>query len=73
MPKVPRLTAAEAEGMLLKSGFVWLRSKGSHRIYVSGLRRVVVPFHGAATLHPKIVKQVLEAIEEAAGGQIRPV
>jgi predicted RNA binding protein YcfA (HicA-like mRNA interferase family) len=65
MPKVPRLTAAEAEAMLLKSGFVWLRSKGSHRIYARGGRRVVVPFHGGATSHPKIVKQVIEAIEEA--------
>jgi predicted RNA binding protein YcfA (HicA-like mRNA interferase family) len=27
---------------------------------------VVVPFHGNATLHPKIVKRVLEAIEEAS-------
>ena len=66
MPKVPRLAAAEAESMLLKAGFTWLRSKGSHRIYVKGGRKVVVPFHGSATLHPKIVKQVLEAIEEAS-------
>jgi len=70
MPKAPRLTAADAEGMLLKVGFVWLRSKGSHRIYAKGGRRVVVPFHGAAMLHPKIVKQVLEAIEDAS---IQPV
>jgi predicted RNA binding protein YcfA (HicA-like mRNA interferase family) len=31
MPKL-RLTAADAEAMLLKAGFVWLRFKGSHRI-----------------------------------------
>jgi len=66
MPKLPRLTAAEAEAMLLKAGFVWLRSRGSHRIYAKGERRVVVPFHSYATLHPKIVKQVLDAIEEAS-------
>jgi predicted RNA binding protein YcfA (HicA-like mRNA interferase family) len=66
MPKPPRLTATEAETLLLKSGFVWLRSKGSHRIYANGGRRVEVPFHSSATLHPKIVKQVLEAIEDAA-------
>lgn len=65
MPKLPRLTAAEAEAMLLRAGFAWLRSKGSHRIYLKGERRVVVPFHSGLTLHPKIVKQVLEAIEEA--------
>ena len=65
MPKLPRLTAAEAEVLLLKAGFAWLRSKGSHRIYAKCGWRVVVPFHSNATLHPKIVKQVLEAIEEA--------
>ena len=72
MPKLPRLTAAEAEAMLLGAGFVWLRSKGSHRIYAKRVRRVVVPFHGGATLHPKIVKQVLDAIEEASIKPISP-
>ena len=66
MPKVPRLTAPDAEAMLLKAGFVWLRSKGSHRIYARRGRRVVVPFHSGTTLHPKIVKQVIEVIEEAS-------
>jgi len=55
MPKSPRVTAADAEAMLLRAGFSWLRSKGSHRIYAKGERRVVVPFHSGATLHPKIV------------------
>jgi predicted RNA binding protein YcfA (HicA-like mRNA interferase family) len=64
MPKPPRLTAAEAEAMLLRAGFVWLRTKGSHRIYQAGVRRVVVPYH-SGSLHPKIVKEVLEAIAEA--------
>lgn len=73
MPKAPRLTAADAEAMLLKAGFVWLRSKGSHRIYIKGGRRVVVPFHSGATLHPKIVRQVLEAIDEASTEGIPPV
>jgi len=72
MPKAPRPTAADAESLLLQAGFVWLRSKGSHRIYAKGGRRVVVPFHGGATLHPKIVRQVLEAIEEASGQPIPP-
>ena len=64
MPKAPRLTAPEAEG--LRAGFVWLRSKGSHRIYHAGPRRVVVPFHAGVTLHPKTVKEVLDAIAESA-------
>ncbi len=72
MPKLPRLTAAEAEALPLKAAFVWLRSKGSHRIYVKGTRRVVVPFHSGAMLHPKTVKEVLEAIEETSIKRIDP-
>jgi predicted RNA binding protein YcfA (HicA-like mRNA interferase family) len=64
MPKLPRWTAAEAEKAVLAAGFVLLRSKGSHRIYLKDTRRVVVPFHSGVVLHPKIVNQVLEAIEE---------
>jgi len=64
MPKLPRWTAAEADRALLEAGFLLLRSKGSHRIYLKGTRRVVVPFHSGVVLHPKIIKQVLEAIEE---------
>ena len=65
MPRLPRLNAAEAEGLLLKSGFTWLRSKGRHKLDAKGVRRVAVPFHGNDMLHPKIVKQVVEAIEDA--------
>jgi predicted RNA binding protein YcfA (HicA-like mRNA interferase family) len=72
MPKFPRLNAAEAEALLLKAGFVWLRSKGSHRIYAKGGRRVVIPFHSNSTLHPKIVNQVLEAIEDVSIQPIPP-
>ena len=68
MPKLPRWTAAEAEKALLLAAFEHLRSKGSHRIYGKREFRVTVPFHGGAILHPKIIKQVLETIEEAAEG-----
>ena len=72
MPKAARLTAAEAEAMLLKAGFTWLRSKGSHRIYELRGRRVVVPFQSGVILHPKTVRQVLEAIEETSSEPIPP-
>jgi predicted RNA binding protein YcfA (HicA-like mRNA interferase family) len=65
MPKLSRWTAIEAERTLLGARFELLRSKGSHRISGKGALRVTVPFHSGAALHPKIVKQVLEAIEEA--------
>lgn len=64
MPKLPRLTAAEAERRLLAAGFVLMRSKGSHRIYLRGGQRVVVPFHRGKILHPKIVREVLSATGE---------
>jgi predicted RNA binding protein YcfA (HicA-like mRNA interferase family) len=70
MPKSPRWTAIEAERALLAAGFELLRLKGSHRIYGKGVLRVTVPFHSGAILHPKIIKQVLETIEEA--GQSTP-
>jgi predicted RNA binding protein YcfA (HicA-like mRNA interferase family) len=62
LPKLPRLSASEAENLLLQAGFVLIRSKGSHRIYLKDNTRVVVPFHTGKILHPKIVKQVLKAI-----------
>ncbi len=62
--KLPRLTSQKAEGILLKAGFKMVRSKGSHRIYVKENRRVIVPFHSGKTLHPKVIRQVLKAIED---------
>jgi hypothetical protein len=41
---------------------------GRRRVAIESTRResrVVVPFHAGAVLHPKIMKQVLDAIEEA--------
>lgn len=60
---MPILNAREAESMLLKAGYLLIRSKGSHRIYMKGNVRVVIPFHADKALHPKIVKDVLVAIE----------
>jgi predicted RNA binding protein YcfA (HicA-like mRNA interferase family) len=63
LPKLPRLTAVEAEKLLLDSDFTLLRTKGSHKIYKKNERRIVIPFHAGKTLHPKIVKQIYKAIE----------
>ena len=60
--RLPRLTAAEAERLLVQAGFVWVRSKGSHRIYQRQAERMVVPFHAARVLHPKVVKAIMEAV-----------
>lgn len=52
--------------MLERAGFVLARSRGSHRIYLKGNVRIVVPFHPGRDLHPKIAKQVLDAIETSS-------
>jgi predicted RNA binding protein YcfA (HicA-like mRNA interferase family) len=63
LPEQPKLTAKDAEKLLLQAGFERIRVKGSHYIYKRNSIRVVIPFHGGKTLHPKIVKQVLDAID----------
>ncbi|MBD2615061.1 MAG: addiction module toxin, HicA family [Nostoc sp. GBBB01] len=50
MPKLPRLTATEAEKLLLDAGFMQIRSKGSYRIYFREEVRVVIPFHSGKIL-----------------------
>ncbi|MFC2492560.1 MAG: type II toxin-antitoxin system HicA family toxin, partial [Campylobacter curvus] len=48
-----RMTAKEAEKLLLQNGFIIDRQKGSHKIYVKGSLRQVLPHHSGKTLHPK--------------------
>jgi predicted RNA binding protein YcfA (HicA-like mRNA interferase family) len=62
LPKLPRFTAQQAEKMLLDAGFELIRVRGSHYIYRRDTERVVLPYHSGQILHPKIVKQVMEAI-----------
>jgi predicted RNA binding protein YcfA (HicA-like mRNA interferase family) len=63
LPKLPKLTALEAEKLHLNAGFVLARSKGSHKIYIKENKRQVFPFYSGITLHPKIAKQVYKIIE----------
>jgi predicted RNA binding protein YcfA (HicA-like mRNA interferase family) len=46
--------------VLEKLGFSLTRQSGSHQIYrnASG-RRATLPFHGAKTLHPKVLKSIM--------------
>ena len=67
MPKLPKLTAEEAERMLLKAGFEHVRTKGSHKIYRRDKERFILPFHKGKILHPKIVKALIEVIEKSIG------
>jgi len=64
LPKLPRLTAEQAERLLLKADFRLMRSKGSHRIYQRDTERFVIPFHKGKVLHPKITKDLLVLIND---------
>ena len=69
MTQMPRVSAREAERVVLRLGFVVVRQSGSHRIYKNAAgQRVTIPFHGHKTLHPKVVKSIVTdahiAIEE---------
>ncbi len=44
MADLPRLTAKEAERLLLQNGFTLARQKGSHKIYIKGKIRQVCLF-----------------------------
>ena len=64
MDKLPRLTAKEAEKILLKNGFNLIRTKGSHKIYKMKDYRFVIPFHSGKNLHPKIVKSLFMLLDK---------
>lgn len=48
MIKLPSLTSKNIITILEKKGFIFTRSKGSHRLFYNPIthRRVTVPFHG---------------------------
>jgi predicted RNA binding protein YcfA (HicA-like mRNA interferase family) len=60
MEKLPRVTAGEAIKVLECAGFLLVRQSGSHKIYKNEEgKRVTVPYHGARTLHPKVLQSIL--------------
>lgn len=60
MTRMPRVTAREAERVVLKLGFTLARHSGSHRIYKNAAgQRVTIPFHGHKTLHPKVIRSII--------------
>ena len=58
--RLPRVTAADALRALERAGFALARQSGSHRILKNAAgRRVTVPVHFRAILHPKLLKSIL--------------
>ncbi len=59
MTRLPRVTARDVERVLLKTGFQPSHRKGSHRSYVKGGQRVIVPFHGNKVIPPGTLRNIL--------------
>ncbi len=45
MPRLPALTSAKIIRALERAGFIFIRQRGSHRLYVRNDRGIVIPFH----------------------------
>jgi predicted RNA binding protein YcfA (HicA-like mRNA interferase family) len=61
-PKLPFLKPREVIKVLEKLGFVFVRQKGSHRIYVKGNIGITIPYH-----NKDLKKGTLRAIIKQAG------
>jgi predicted RNA binding protein YcfA (HicA-like mRNA interferase family) len=46
MSDLAALTSKETAAVLERIGYMFVRQKGSHRIYVKDRRQIVVPMHG---------------------------
>jgi len=64
MANQPKLTAKDAQKLLLKAGFTIDRQKGSHKIFVKDNCRMVIPYHSGKILHPKIIKELFSILEK---------
>jgi predicted RNA binding protein YcfA (HicA-like mRNA interferase family) len=61
-------TVADIEAYLRAIGWTRRRAKGSHRAWIKeGRRTLVIPVHGTR-VRQYIIRQVLEATDEEAGG-----
>lgn len=71
MPRLPQLKAKELAKIAERSGFVFDRGKGSHRIYIrfSDRKVISIPFHTTKDLGrgltAAVIKQIGLTAEEA--------
>ncbi len=59
MPKLPTIKPREVIKALERAGFILVRQKGSHRIYVKNRLGVTVPYHNK-DLKPKTLKHIIK-------------
>lgn len=55
MRSVPALNARKLIRALEKAGFIFIRQKGSHRIYSKSGRLIVVPYHNKDLKKPTVL------------------
>ena len=62
--RLPRVTADELIRVVQRHGFVLVRQSGSHKIFRNAKgTRLTIPHHPRKTLHPKLVKAVLQGAD----------
>jgi len=63
-PRLPAVTARDAERVARKLGFVLHHHTGSHAIYYreSDRRRAVIPVHGNRDLRPKTLRTIIASM-----------
>jgi predicted RNA binding protein YcfA (HicA-like mRNA interferase family) len=61
MPRLPRITARQAEKVIRELGFELRRQSGSHKIFWNDDigKRITLPCHGHKIIHPKIVRDII--------------
>lgn len=62
MPKLPALKPRQVVKIIERAGFVFVRQKGSHRIYVKDSLGVIIPIH-----NKDIRKGTLKSIIKQSG------
>jgi len=62
--KLPRISPDKIIKALVKLGFSEVRQSGSHKIFKneSGIR-ITVPYHSGKTIHPKVLREILNSLE----------
>jgi predicted RNA binding protein YcfA (HicA-like mRNA interferase family) len=62
MPRMPRVTAREAERAILRDGWVHTGGRGSHRQYEHPTKSgvVTIHFHAGRIIKPKTLGSIIE-------------
>ena len=61
MPRLPRVTAAEARRAIMRDGWYLARTRGSHEMYEHQIKPglVTIPVHAGETLAPKTIRSII--------------